>query len=48
MTALTLPEDILQQEPSVLLYTLVSAYLEHTPPKPATNPSPACPTTSTR
>lgn len=30
MTALTLPEDIRQQEPSVLLYTLVSAYLEHT------------------
>lgn len=30
MTALTLPEDIHQQEPSVLLYTLVSAYLEHT------------------
>lgn len=30
MTALTLPEDIRQQEPSALLYTLVSAYLEHT------------------
>ena len=30
MTALTLPENIKQQEPSVLLYTLVSAYLEHT------------------
>ena len=30
MTALTLPENIKQQEPSALLYTLVSAYLEHT------------------
>ena len=30
MIELTLPENIKQQEPSALLYTLVSAYLEYT------------------